>query len=54
MGQRQDDFLTIPLCPSCHTGTQGIHGDKTMMRIMKADELDLLADTIRKLYGSVR
>lgn len=51
MSQRSDDFLTIPLCPDCHTGPRGIHGDKTMLRIKKATELDLLADTLRKIYG---
>ena len=47
MAQRASDFLTIPLCPSCHTSSVGVHGDKTMLRIMKKSELDLLADTIQ-------
>jgi len=47
LSQRASDFLTIPLCPSCHTGPSGVHGDKTMLRIMKKEELDLLAETIR-------
>jgi hypothetical protein len=51
MGQRQSDWLTIPVCPSCHTGPKGIHGDKTMLRIYKKDELDLLAETIERLYA---
>ena len=49
MAQRASDWLTIPLCPSCHQGPQGVHGDRTMMRIFKLSELDMLADTIRKL-----
>lgn len=49
MSQRASDFLTIPLCPACHTGPQGIHGDKTLLRIAKVDELDLLAMTIEAL-----
>jgi hypothetical protein len=49
MSQRASDWLTVPLCPDCHTGTLGVHGDKTMMRIKKLTELDMLADTIRKL-----
>jgi hypothetical protein len=48
-GQRADDFLTIPLCPSCHRGSQGIHGDKTLLRITKLTELDLLAMTLEAL-----
>jgi hypothetical protein len=54
MSQRNSDWLTIPLCSDCHTGSQGVHGDKTMMRIHKVTELDLLADTLKKLYGGVR
>ncbi|MDR3445972.1 hypothetical protein [Dyella sp.] len=49
MSERASDFLTVPVCPSCHTGPKGIHGDKTMLRIKKWDELDLLADTLRRL-----
>lgn len=48
-GQRADDFLTIPLCPDCHEGGRGIHGDRTYLRIAKCGELELLADTIRML-----
>jgi hypothetical protein len=53
MSQRADDMLVIPLCPDCHTGKNGIHHDKTMMRLKKWDELDALADTLRKLYGKM-
>ena len=49
MSERASDFLTVPVCPSCHTGPKGIHGDKTMLRIKKWDEIDLLADTLRRL-----
>ena len=48
--QRASHFLTIPLCPDCHTGPLGIHGDKTMMRIKKKTELDLLAETIERVF----
>ncbi len=54
MAQRGDDWLTIPLCPDCHTGKNGVHGDKTMMRIKKVGEMDLLAQTLEALYGSIR
>lgn len=53
MGQRASHWLVIPLCPSCHTGPYGIHGDRSMLKIMKADELSLLADTIHKLEVGV-
>lgn len=51
MAQRADDWLVIPLCPSCHTGPQGIHGDRTMLRIKRVTELDLLAETLKAIYG---
>lgn len=49
MAQRASDFLVIPLCPDCHTGQLGVHGDKTMMKIKKLTELDMLANTIEAL-----
>jgi hypothetical protein len=49
LSQRASNWLVVPLCPPCHTGPAGVHGDKTMMRIHKLTELDMLADTIRKL-----
>jgi hypothetical protein len=49
MGERAGNFLTIPLCPDHHTGPQGVHGDRTYMRILKVDELDLLNITLERL-----
>ena len=49
--QRASDWLVVPLCPACHSGPQGIHGDKTMLRIAKWTEMDLLAETIRRLHA---
>lgn len=49
LAQRASNFLTVPLCPECHTGQYGVHGDKSRMRARKASELDWLADTIQKL-----
>ena len=54
MAQRASDFLTIPLCPSCHVGPSGFHGDRSMFRIMKKGELDLLADTIKNVCDLLR
>ncbi len=51
MAQRAQNFLTIPLCPEHHTGKSGIHGDKSAMRLLKVDELDLLSKTIEDLSG---
>ena len=44
-------FTTIGLCPDCHRGPQGIHGDKTMWRIFKMDEIEALNETLRRIYG---
>jgi hypothetical protein len=49
MAQRASDFLTIPVCPDCHQGPNGIHGNRSLMRIQKVGELDLLARTIEAL-----
>lgn len=51
MAQRSSHWLTVPLCVSCHTGPLGIHGDKSLLRVVKKTELDLLADTYRRIYG---
>lgn len=52
MAQRASNWLVVPLCPSCHTGPQGIHGDRSLMRIGKLEELDLLALTIEVLNAN--
>jgi hypothetical protein len=52
-GRRSSDWLTIPLCPDCHRGKNGIHGQKTMLDIMKKTELDLLADTFQKVCAVI-
>jgi hypothetical protein len=49
MAQRQHDRLAIGLCTDDHTGPQGLHGDRTYMHILKADEMDLLAVTLELL-----
>lgn len=47
MNQRASNWLTVALCPDCHRGPNGIHGNKSMLRIHKLEELDLLALTIK-------
>ena len=49
MAQRASDWLVVPLCPGCHTGPKGVHGDQSMLRVMKMSEMDMLADTIRRI-----
>jgi hypothetical protein len=48
-GERASDYLTVALCPDCHQGPHGIHGDRSLLRIAKVEELDLLALTIEAL-----
>ena len=45
----KDDYLTIPLCPACHTGDFSIHMDKRSFENVYGSELHLLAETIKKL-----
>lgn len=54
--QRQDDFLTIPLCPEHHVGASGVHTLKKdgIYRRYGVSELDLLAMTLRLIYGPLK
>lgn len=42
-------FTSIGLCYECHRGSQGIHGDKTLWKIYKMDEIDALNETLRRI-----
>ena len=44
-------YTAIGLCDACHTGQQGIHGDKTLWRIYKMNEIQALNETLRRVYG---
>ena len=49
MGQRASHWLAVPLCYGDHQSQFGVHGDRSRMRMAKMDELDILAETIRRL-----
>lgn len=49
MAQRASNYLTVPLCPECHRGSRGIHGDRSAFLLNKLDEMKMLADTIGKV-----
>jgi hypothetical protein len=49
MAQRASNYLVVPLCPACHIGPSGVHGDKSIMRIQKMTEMDMLASTIEAM-----
>jgi hypothetical protein len=42
-------WTCVALCQACHQGRLGWHGDKTLWRIRKMDELDALNVTIQRL-----
>lgn len=44
-----DHFTAIALCPECHRSPIGWHGDKTLWRIQKIDELQALNVTLGRL-----
>ena len=50
MAQRAGPYCVIPLCPDCHRGPMGLHGNKTMMRVAKLDEMDMLNMTIGMVF----
>jgi hypothetical protein len=49
MAQRAQNWLVMALCPACHTGSTGFHGNRNRLRAQKLDEIDLLARTIEAL-----
>lgn len=49
MAQRASDWLALPVCAEHHRGSRGIHGDRSVLRQIKADEPALLADVIELL-----
>lgn len=42
-------FTSIPLDWQCHRGPKGIHGDKSYLKLLRMDELDLLNETLRRM-----
>jgi hypothetical protein len=51
MAQRASNWLAIPLCPECHRGPRGLHGDRSILRQLKCSELDLLAYVISRMQS---
>ncbi len=49
MSQKASDWAQIPLCPECHTGPHGIHGDRARWKQARVDEMDLLAEVNQRL-----
>ena len=49
MAQRAGNFLVVPLCLEHHTGSGGVHGDRSILRQLNCTELDLLDETLARL-----
>jgi len=47
---RASDFLTVALCWKCHQSEIGIHGNKSLLKVAKTTELELLALTVQKVH----
>lgn len=53
--ERGPDMVIAALCHDrCHQGPRGIHGDKSLLKQAKVDELDLVALTARAILRSMR
>jgi hypothetical protein len=54
MAQRASHWLTVPLCPEHHRGSDGLHGlgERGFERRHRLGELDLLAQTIERLFSA--
>ena len=51
--RKSGHWTSIPLCPDCHTGSRnGIHGQRVMWNVQKKTELELLGETLEKLYAN--
>ncbi len=50
-GRRIGHFATIPLCFECHSGKNGIHGDRVRWIIAKNNESKVLEQTMRVLLS---
>jgi len=48
--KQHSQFITVALCADCHQGANGLHGNKSYMRIKKLDELDLINITVKRLF----
>lgn len=45
-------WTTVALCWHCHQGPQGWHGDKTLWRIRKLDEIKALNITLARVEAN--
>lgn len=43
-------FISLPLCPACHRGPQGWHGDRLRWKLRNMTELKAINETHRRLH----
>lgn len=49
--KQHSQYLVIPLCRDCHQGSfNGWHGERRMWKVVKKDEMDVLNETLRKMF----
>ena len=53
MAQRAGHFCVIPLCFRCHRNNNGVHGDKSLLRLFKTTEMDMLNWTVGEVFKRV-
>jgi hypothetical protein len=44
-------FISLPLCPLCHRGPQGWHGNRLRWTLRKMTELKAINETLRKVFS---
>ena len=42
-------FVSLPLCPPCHTGPEGWHGTRQRWKLRRMSELQAINETLREL-----
>lgn len=52
--QRASNFLTVPLCREHHRGDFSIHGSYRSFTNIYGSELDMVAQTIEKVFKSLK
>lgn len=54
--QRNSDWMTTGLCPEHHRGESGVHGlgVRAFERTYGVTELELVAETLERLYGGIK
>lgn len=50
MAQRSSHYTTAALCPACHRGGLGLHGNRSLLSIAKLTEMDLHALTVKAIF----